>query len=114
VRDPQARLADILEAIAAIRRHAGRGRAVFDADELVQVWILHHLQVIGEAAARLDPSVRAASAAAPWAGIVGMRNILVHRYFGIDLDAVWRVVERDLDPLEAEVKWLLDAGAPGT
>ena len=37
-----------------------------------------------------------------------MRNILVHRYFGIDLDAVWQVVERDLDPLEAEVKRLLD------
>jgi uncharacterized protein with HEPN domain len=74
VRDPRARLADILEAIAAIRRHAGRGRAVFEADELVQVWILHHLQVIGEAATRLDPSVRAASGA-PWAGIVGMRNI---------------------------------------
>jgi uncharacterized protein with HEPN domain len=41
-----------------------------------------------------------------------MRNILVHRYFGIDLDAVWRVVERDLDPLEAEARRLLDEGSP--
>lgn len=107
MRDARARLADILEAIAAIRRHAGRGREAFEADELIQIWIVHHLQVLGEAAARLDASLRVRSAA-PWAGIIGMRNILVHRYFGIDLDAVWQVVERDLDPLEAEVKRLLD------
>jgi uncharacterized protein with HEPN domain len=41
-----------------------------------------------------------------------MRNILVHRYFGIHLDAVWRVVERDLDPLEAEVRQLLGQDPP--
>lgn len=111
MRDPRARLADILEAITAIRRHATGGRAVFETDELVQVWIVHHLQVIGEAAAKLDPKTRVGSSA-PWAGIIGMRNILVHRYFGIDLDAVWQVVKRDLDSLEAEVRRLLDASAP--
>ncbi len=112
MRDSRARLADILEAAAAIRRHAGRGRDAFVADELIQVWILHHLQIIGEAVARLDPAVRQSSAV-PWAGIVGMRHILVHRYFGIDLDAVWRVLERDLDPLEAKVRRLLDEGPSG-
>lgn len=111
MRNSRARLADILEAIVAIGRHATRGRAVFETGELVQVWIVHHLQVIGEAAAKLDPAIRAGSSV-PWAGIIGMRNILVHRYFGIDLDAVWQVVERDLDPLEAEVRRLLDASAP--
>ena len=109
MRDQRARLGDILEAVAAIRRHAGRGQDAFVANELIQVWIVHHLQIIGEAASRLDPALREASTA-PWAGIVGMRNILVHRYFGIDLDAVWQVVERDLDPLENEVRRLLDEG----
>lgn len=70
------------------------------------MWIVCHLQVIGEAASRLDPGIRSASSA-PWAGMIGMRNILVHHYFGIDREAVWRVVERDLDPLEAEVRRLL-------
>jgi uncharacterized protein with HEPN domain len=111
VRGSRARLADILDAIAAIRRHAASGRDAFDRDELIQVWIVHHLQIIGEAAARLDAEL-VKSSPAPWSGIVGMRNILVHRYFGIDLDAVWRVVERDLDPLEAEVRRLLDQGPP--
>ena len=111
MRDSRARLSDILDAIAAIRRHAGRGREAFERDELVQVWIVHHLQIIGEAAGRLDQEL-VKSSEAPWTGIVGMRNILVHRYFGIDLDAVWRVVERDLDPLEAEARRLLDEGSP--
>ncbi|HEX6012985.1 MAG TPA: HepT-like ribonuclease domain-containing protein [Geminicoccaceae bacterium] len=112
MRDAVARLGDILESIAAIRRHAGRGRGAFEADELVQVWIIHHLQIIGKAAARLDPGLRATSSA-PWAGIVGMRNILVHRYFGIDRDAVWAVVEHDLEPLEVEVRRLLaELGPP--
>ena len=111
MRDSRARLADILDAIGAIRRHAESGREAFDRDELIQVWIVHHLQIIAEAAARLDPTL-VASSTVPWTGIVGMGNILVHRYFGIDLDAVWRVVERDLGPLEAEVRRLLGQSSP--
>jgi uncharacterized protein with HEPN domain len=44
---------DILEAIERIERHAGKGRAAFDNDELIQVWMVRHLQIIGEAASRL-------------------------------------------------------------
>ena len=77
------------------------------------MWIVYHLQIIGEAAARPDPAIRAASPA-PWAGtgMIGMRNILVHHCFGIDREAVRRVVERDLDPLEAEVRRLLAEQSP--
>jgi uncharacterized protein with HEPN domain len=58
VRDDRLRLADILDAIAAIRRHTDAGRTAFDGDELVRVWLVHHLQIIGEATARLDPALR--------------------------------------------------------
>jgi uncharacterized protein with HEPN domain len=50
VRDPTERLRDMLDAIAAIERYRDRDRASFDGDELLQVWFLRHLQILGEAA----------------------------------------------------------------
>jgi uncharacterized protein with HEPN domain len=53
MRAPKERLRDILDTIARIELNAARGREAFEQDELIQVWIVHHLQVIGEAAAQL-------------------------------------------------------------
>ncbi len=105
-RDGQ-RLRDILEAIEKILHVAGQGRAAFDADEMIQVWIVHHIQIIGEAARALSEPFRAKYSQVPWPVIVGMRNILVHNYFGIDLEEVWGVVERDLPVLQREVESIL-------
>jgi uncharacterized protein with HEPN domain len=63
---------------------------------MLQVWIIHHLQIIGEAVRGLSQEFRLSHPNIPWTDIVGMRNILVHHYFGIDKDAVWKVVEDDL------------------
>ncbi len=49
MRDDRERLLDILEAIERIEKYTARGRSVFDEDELIQTWVLHHLQIIGEA-----------------------------------------------------------------
>mgnify|MGYP001584070890 CR=1 FL=1 len=98
------RILDMLEAIERIRRHAARGRAAFEHDELIQTWIVHHLQIIGEAAARMSSSFRDAHPAIPWAQVIAMRNVLVHDYFGIDLEEVWQAVERDLPRLEQELR----------
>lgn len=49
MRDDRERLLDILEAIERIEKYTARGRSVFDKDELIQTWVLHHLQIIGEA-----------------------------------------------------------------
>ena len=85
-RDEQ-RLHDILEAIERIDRFTGQGRSLFDADERTQVWVIHHIQIIGEAARALSEDLCARYPQVPWSQIVGMRHILVHDYFGIDLDA---------------------------
>jgi uncharacterized protein with HEPN domain len=78
-RDGQ-RLRDILESIERIERFATRGRAAFDSEELVQVWVVHYLQIIGEAARALSEPIRAKYHQVPWSVIVGMRHILVHDY----------------------------------
>jgi uncharacterized protein with HEPN domain len=107
VRDDAERLRDILEAIERIERYAIRGRAAFESDELIQTWVLHHLRIIGEATRALTPTLREQHAHVPWAQIIGMRTVLVHHYFAIDLPIVWSVVERDLPDLKRHVTPLL-------
>ncbi len=107
MRDPRERLRDILQAVKNIERHAARGRAAFNAEELIQVWVVHHLQIIGEAAAQLGTKFHDDHRELPWPQIVAMRNVLVHEYFGIDLDEVWKTVEGDLPSLKATIRRLL-------
>jgi uncharacterized protein with HEPN domain len=104
MRNDRERLLDILEAIERIDRYAVRGRETFERDELIQNWTTHQLQIIGEAAARITPDLRENHPEVPWRQIIGMRNVLTHGYFDIDLDIVWSVVERDLGKLRSQVE----------
>ena len=88
MRSERERLLDILEAIERIEKYAAEGKAAFEADELIQNWMVNHISVIGEACRSLSPEFQAYHSSVPWADIIGMRNILVHHYFGIDEDAV--------------------------
>jgi len=101
------RLLDILEAIERIEKYAEEGKDTFEADELIQTWVVHHITIIGEACRALSDDFQAEHANVPWADIVAMRNILVHHYFGIDTDAVWSVFERDLPELKLNIKTIL-------
>jgi len=83
------RLQDILDAIAQIETEQAKGKAVFEAAPLIQVWMVHHLLIIGEAARAIDPAVRQRYPTIPWRQIAGMRNILVHDYFRINQAIVW-------------------------
>ena len=101
------RLLDILEAIERIEKYAEEGKVAFESDELIQTWIVHHIEIIGEACRSLPHDFQAAYTNVPWADIIAMRNILVHHYFGIDTDAVWSVVERDLPELKMNLEAIL-------
>ncbi len=101
------RLLDILEAIERIEKYAEEGKDDFESNELIQTWIVHHITIIGEACRSLPDDFQATYTNVPWADIVGMRNILVHHYFGIDTDAVWSVVERDLPELKLNIQAIL-------
>jgi uncharacterized protein with HEPN domain len=111
VRSDDERLRDIAEAIERIERHTKAGRAAFDRDELIQNWVVHHLQIIGEAARRLSDDWKAARPEVPWRAIVGMRHILVHSYFEVDENVVWLTVENDLPRLKHVVDGALDETA---
>ena len=80
----------------------------------MQVWFLHQLQIIGEAARALPEETRALAPDIPWLKIIGMRNILVHGYFGIDTDVVWDTVTQDIPALKPAVERLLQRLEEGT
>jgi uncharacterized protein with HEPN domain len=106
MRDDAGRVQDILEAIEKIESQLEGGREVFIGSELLHVWAVHHLQIIGEAASRLSNVFKQAHPEIPWAKIIGMRNVLIHDYTAIDLDIVWVAVERDLPALKRQVQAL--------
>jgi uncharacterized protein with HEPN domain len=100
VRDSRERVLDILEAIERIEKYGRAGKEEFERNELVQIWILHHLQILGEAVNTLRPELQQNHPEVPWASIVGMRNVLVHQYFEVDTDIIWSVVESELPKLK--------------
>ena len=112
MRDDRERLKDILKAADHILAKTGGGRRTFESDEMLQVWVLHHLQIIGEAARAPTQEFRQHYPDRVWAEAAGLRNILVHHYFEIDADEVWKVVESDLTPLRDRVVQILESDRP--
>ena len=107
MRNVRDRLQDILDAIAQIEAERGKGRTAFESSPLVQVWMVHHLMIIGEAVRAIDPATRQKYPAIPWREIAGMRNILVHDYFRINEAVVWETVEKHVPVLKEEVRKIL-------
>lgn len=107
MRHDSERLQDILEAIERIEQYAIQGKEIFDRDELIQVWIAYHLQTIGEAARATSIELKLRFPSVPWEQVVGLRNVLVHEYFRVNVEIVWAVVEQDLPDLKQQIKLIL-------
>ncbi len=107
MKDERFYLGHIQSAISDIRTYASVGEESFLADRMRQDAIIRKLEIIGEAVKRLSEATRAQRPEIPWKQIAGMRDRLTHAYFGVDLNLVWRVVERDLQRLEHAVDVML-------
>jgi uncharacterized protein with HEPN domain len=114
MRRDQQRLSDILEALDWIAKAiSGRTEAEFLADETLCYAVAQKLTVIGEAVARLSPEITARHNSVPWPDIVGLRNILVHQYFGIHWPLVWQTASDDAPVLRSRVAEILQAFGEG-
>jgi uncharacterized protein with HEPN domain len=112
MRTARERLLDILDAIAQIETERSKGKQAFDESRLLQVWMVHHLMIIGESVRSIDPAFRQGHPEVPWRQIAGMRNILVHDYFRINHEVVWNTVERDLPAFREQVETILQTLPP--
>jgi uncharacterized protein with HEPN domain len=100
-------LQHILDAIDRATGYvAGMDIAAFESDPRTQDAVLHSIQIIGEAANRIrviDPQFATEHPEIPWDLIYGMRNRIVHAYFEVDLEVLWRTVQQDLPTLRLRV-----------
>ena len=102
------RLQHMLEAAnEALSFIQGKTRPDLDKDRMLVLSLVKELEIIGEAAGKVSPEVRSQNSAIPWQDIGGMRNRLIHAYFDINLDVVWKTVTRDLPSLKAELEKIL-------
>ncbi len=89
--------------IDRIMDYTGSDRDRFFGSTLVQDGVIRNLQTLAESSQRLSDALRSSEPAIPWRQIAGFRNVLVHDYLGVDLEAVWSIVRDDLPALSSAV-----------
>ena len=107
MRDDRERLLDIVESITRIQEQAQRGKHIFETDKLVQTWMIHHIEIMGEATRAISDELRKKYPKIPWREMVAMRNVLAHDYFGIDIEQVWTTVQGDLPALKERIEAII-------
>lgn len=107
MRSEQERLEDILQAIIQIQQYAEAGKQIFEKKKLIQDGIFYQLLIIGESVRSLPSDLHKQYGYIPWSSIIGMRNILIHEYFAIDIEIVWAVVVKKLPELRDKILKIL-------
>ncbi|NKE09828.1 MULTISPECIES: HepT-like ribonuclease domain-containing protein [Kocuria] len=107
-RDPAQRIDDVLEAIERCTRYVVALQDDFTDVEMVEDAIERNLQIIGEAVTHLPADITGAHLEVPWSQIRGFRNILVHQYFGVDVEVVRDVVVTHLPQLREVLRGHVD------
>jgi uncharacterized protein with HEPN domain len=110
-RDDSVRLRHRLDSARdALSFVSGKSRVDLDASRMLALSLVKSIEIIGEAASRVSPVCQSMYADVPWPEIIGMRNRLIHSYFDINLDIVWRTITEELPPLIAALEKALSSG----
>jgi uncharacterized protein with HEPN domain len=105
----------MLEGIANVSEFLGAmTRAELQSDKKTLHAVVRNLEVIGEAVKNVPTEVRDRHPAIPWQRIAGLRDILIHQYFGIDIDIVWDIVRNKLPELQQQVQAILSESGEET
>ena len=103
------RIQDILDCISKIQSYvAGMTLDEFRNDSLRIDAVIRNLEIIGEAAGHIPVEVQERYPDLAWLEMRGMRNIMVHEYFGVSIPIIWHTIQNDLGPLEEGIRRILD------
>lgn len=109
-RSDQDRLEDILDhALGAIDAVKGHQNTDLETDRNFRLLVERYIEIIGEAAARVSDQTKTQLPGVQWENIIGMRNILIHGYFDIDLDILWETAVSNLPALVLAIRSHLDS-----
>ncbi len=109
-RDPKFFLNDILESIDRIEAYTkGLTEEGFENDDEAKDAVLRRLSVIGEATKNIPSRIKEENREVPWKLMSGLRDVLVHEYFGVRNDTIWRTLKEDLPGVKKQVKAILDS-----
>ena len=102
-------LRHILDAISQIEEYTkGVEYPDFMSNNLVQAGVIREIEIMGGASKRLTQKFKEKHPDIPWRKIAGMGDKLIHRYFGVDIDAVWDTVKDDIPRLKSEIERIVD------
>lgn len=109
-KDPEVFLAHILDSICIIEEYSkNMTQAKFHKNRSLQDAIIRRLEIIGEAVKNLPISFKTKHPDIPWKQIAGMRDILIHEYFDVDLVLTWKVVKHELPPIKKKLSAILSS-----
>jgi uncharacterized protein with HEPN domain len=100
-------LIHIGECIGRIEEYTRGGRNQFLDSTLIQDAVIRNFEIIGEAVKQISDETLDKAPEIPWRRIAGFRDVLIHGYMGVELEEVWKVVEKNLPELKAAVEYLL-------
>jgi len=106
---PEIFLEHILECINEVERNTKDiSKEHFFENVTIQDAVIRRLEIIGEAVKNLPKNFKSKYSAIPWKSVAGMRDILIHEYFGVDLKLIWKIVNKELPALKKQVVELLN------
>lgn len=104
-------LKHILDAIATTEKYTKDvSIEEFEENTLIRDGVIRQIEIIGEAVKNLSGNFKESRKEVPWKDIAGMRDKLIHEYFGVDLDLVWETVKNDLPQLKKQITKMLKSG----
>lgn len=107
-RDHKLYIEDIITSMEKIEKYIkGLNQADFTSNDQVFDAVIRNLEVIGEAARNIPESIKEQNINIPWNKMIGLRNIAIHEYFGVDADIIWEIITKDLPDTKSQIMKLL-------